>query len=386
MRRTTTIRAFGAATASLFAVATALGAATPPLDIMHGIFERFSQLLPLVLDDERFLEDETQAEITRLLGELVEASDQLEGHAEGRDADFRYHADSLAGELTEAYRRQQDSRPEEARFFVVTTTQSCISCHTRLPKARDYPLADKLTHSSAIESLEADERALFQIATRSFGEALTSFEQFLLDPATDVRRVTMSDALDHYLTTAIRVERDMPRARNFLRRLAKRPGTSEPFRETLAGWTADLDGYAPSLAAVPDLASARAIIEKPSETGPRAALVRDLVASSLLLRLIDGESADEATRAEAYYWLGVAGDRHAIALWRPETATHFERAIRLAPAAEHSELALDRLRSHWTFMYGGSGGTHLPRSAAETLEELEQIIEEAAKSKALPPK
>ena len=372
MIRTTAARS----AVAFICLAAAAAASTPTRDTMHKIFDRMAELLPLVLDDEHFLEDATQARFGELLGELVQTSDALIEHAADRDADFRYHAEELTNDFREARQRQEHGRPEEARFFVITATQSCVGCHSRLPKARNFPLAHELTSKAPIQSLDAAERALFHIATRAFDSALTELETFLLDPATDSRLIEMSDSLDHYLTTAIRVERDVPRTRRFLASLSEREGLGQEFRGLLRGWSSDLESHAETLVGPADFDAARAIVDLP-EAGPtRAALARDLVASSLLHRIIDAGSAEAARRAEAYYWLGVVGDRHATTFWRPETAVHLERAIRLAPDSAYAEIALDRLKSHWEFMYGGSQGSHLPRSAWETLGELKRIVEE----------
>ncbi|MCA9509553.1 MAG: hypothetical protein KC560_02535 [Myxococcales bacterium] len=364
----------------------ALVAAATPRATMHRIFDRFAELLPLVLDDEHFLDETSQARIGTLLGELDDVSEALEAHAAQRDADFQYHAGGLSNDLREARRRFDRGAPEEARFFVVTATQYCVACHSRVPKARNFPLASRLTHEAAIQSLDGDERALFHVATRSFGTALDEFEGFLLDPGTDPRRISIGDTIYHYLTIAIRVERDPARAARTLAQLAERSDLGDEFQQVVAAWRADLATYGPSVATPPSLARARELASAGEAEGAaaRTGLVRDLVASSDLLQIIDRDAAPADERAEAYYWLGVIGDRHAFAFWHPETATHLERAVRLAPGGPHAQDALARLEEHWRFVYGGSGGLHLPREANATLEELRHLVAEA-KASAAPP-
>lgn len=372
-------RSLARAAIGVAAAAVLVGAAAPRAT-MHRIFDRFAELLPLVLDDDRFLEPASQKRVGELLRELEDASEALDAHASQRDADFQYHALGLSSDLHEAKRRFETGAPEEARFFVITATQYCVACHSRVPKARNFPLAAKLTHESAIQSLDAEERALFQIATRSFGSALGELETFLLDPATDPRRISVGDAIYHYLTIALRVERDPIRAERTLAELAKRSDLDASFLSAVETWRSDLAELGSTLATTPALDRARALAAAGDDKGraARASLARDLIASSDLLQIIDRGDVAGNERAEAYYWLGVIGDRHAFAFWHPETATHLERAIRLAPGGEHASDALARLEEHWQFVYGGSGGLHLPREAKATLDELRALVAEAA--------
>ena len=363
-----------AAVALAAAVAHSAAGEAEPRNVMHDIFDAFAQLLPIALDDDRYLEEETQRKMGELLDGLIAASDGLSEHAGERDADFQYHAEALAADVVEAHERHERGLPEEARFFVITATQNCVSCHTRLPKARDFPLAPRLTKSSAISTLDGAERALFRVATRSFDEALDEFEAFLLDPGTHPLRVAQSDTLEQYLVTALRVQRDPERASRFLGQLRRRDDVPEAFHAMVELWRTDLATYASALVGEPDLAFARAIVTGAPPAETRDALARDIVASSILLRWIDARKDDARARSEAYYWLGVIGDRHSISFWRPETAVHLERAIRLAPDAPYAELALERLRSHWHFHYGGSSGSHLTAEHMHTLDLLRDLI------------
>lgn len=85
-----------ARTAVGVAAAAVLVGAAAPRATMHRIFDRFAELLPLVLDDDRFLEPASQKRVGELLRELEDASEALDAHASHRDADFQYHALGLS--------------------------------------------------------------------------------------------------------------------------------------------------------------------------------------------------------------------------------------------------------------------------------------------------
>ena len=356
--------------------------ASQPRAIMHRVFNALGRLLPLSLDEEAFGSPARRAEIERWLDVLASASEDLDEHGRRRDAGFRNLSRSLASDIDEIRYRYQIGRREEARYFLTEATKNCVACHSRLPRARDFPLADRLIEEVNLHEMSPDERARILVATRQFEKALATWERHFADKAVRPMELDIAGSLLDYLTIALRVVQAPVRARNTLETLALRDDVPRYLDRHIATWVEDLKHFEATPQTQPTLARARELlgVRQDSEIQPfgRKRLVADLLASSVLLRLIDSKEPSDSEIAEAFFLLGVSEVRSIDGFWVPQAEFHFEASIRTDPTGVRAHDAYLLLEELILVGYGGSSGLHLPVDVWSNLKELERIVDRAA--------
>jgi tetratricopeptide (TPR) repeat protein len=377
--------------------ATAVGAADSPAApeprvSMHRVFDALSDLLPLSLDSKRFKAAENQAEIARAIGMLGGAVRAIEHHGELRDPGFRFLSRSLGADVEEIRQRYNWGRLDEARFFVLEATRNCVACHSRLPSAREFPLGEKLLSRVDLEAVSHHERGQLYVATRQFDRALANWEELFASQELTPSQLHLGGYLRDYLTVAIRVQGDLPRARKTLEKLAEQPNLPPYLALRIETWIRDLKTFESERLATTDLARARALVNRvptARQVPDDAALtVSDLLASSMLLGYIDSAqrrgSSDPAV-AEAFYLLGVVEARGVDSYWVPQAEFHLEAAIRLDPHGPMAQQAFSLLEQSMEIGYGGTSPDTLPADLWTKLTELRKLSgEEPAQPGARP--
>jgi len=351
---------------------------TEPRPAMHQIFEAIAVLLPASLDEHGFEDPLHRDEIAEQLRVLEGSVDQLEAHAAGEDAGFRYLSRSLSRDVADLTWQFEHGQLDAARYQLIGVTQNCVACHSRLPRARDFPLADRLVGRVEISSLDRVERARLQVAVRRFDGALADWEAYFADRSVPPERFDVSGDLVEYLTVAIRVQRDPDRARRGLDVVAARPDVPAYLRRHVEAWTASLGPLRDEVKAEPSLARARRLVAQANDLSlfpaGRERLVYDLVASSVLHRTIAAAPAGDTSVAEAYYLLGVIEARSVDSWWVPQTELHLEAAIRADPHGPYAQQAYAMLEEYIVMGYGGLSRDLLPADVAAQLAELRGLI------------
>lgn len=179
-----------------------------------------------------------------------------------------------------------------------------------------------------------------------------------------------------YLTTAVRVTRDLERIGPTLQALEARPDVWSQFRTDLGVWRTTIDR---AIRRPPEvsLAAARALIEEgrslarlPSD---RTGRMHALLASRVLFDWLAAHGDDEPEAPEAYYELGVAELAIGRDYWHSKSGLHLERAIRLAPHTATAHAAFARLEQEIIFGFTGSSGTHVPADERARLDSLQTL-------------
>jgi tetratricopeptide (TPR) repeat protein len=344
---------------------------------MRDIFESIRVLLPLSVRADAFAAPENRATIERALVALEQNAGALTAHGRSDDPARRHLGGSLSTDAGQALLLYRSGQFEEAAFQVQQTTENCVACHTKQRAAGNTPVARHFVDESALRNLPLAERARLEVATRQFDEAARSYEKLLATPK--IHAGDLLGPLVDYLTLMVRVEDDYGRARKTLDRFAKRPDLWRHLRSDVEQWSRALQELAPYRDRTPDLASARALIDRAREleTVPadRAGWVHYLAASSLLQRFLALPPPTTRDAAEAYYLLGLCethvGDRQ----WVSQAGLYLESAIRLAPKEPFAAEAYLLLEEDTLVGYTGSGGPNLPDSVAKHLEELRALVD-----------
>jgi tetratricopeptide (TPR) repeat protein len=359
---------------------------------MHRVFDALADLLPLSLDSARFKAPENQAEIARAIGMLAGAVLAVEHHGERRDPGFRFLSRSLAADIEEIRQRYHWGRLDEARFFVLEATRNCVACHSRLPSAREFPLADKLLSRIDLEAVSHHERGQIYIATRQFDRALANWEELFASQELTPSQLHLGGYLRDYLTVALRVQGDLPRARKTLEKLSAQLDLPPYLALRIETWIRDLETLEAEPRNSRDLARARALVNRVPTTqqvpDDAALTISDLLASSMLLGYIDSAQqwgTSDASVAEAFYLLGVVEARGVDAYWVPQAEFHLEAAIRMDPQGPMAQRAFSLLEQSMAIGYGGTSPDVLPADLWTKLEELRKLARrESVEPGALP--
>lgn len=361
------------------AVLAGAAAAAEPRTTMDQLFEALAYLLPAALDEQRFGDPAEAEAIRERLETLAASTDRLEAHARKRDLGFRFLSRSLAADVQEIRDRWSEGRTEEARYYLVQLTQNCVACHSRVPSAREFPLAEKLTARKEVAALSPRERAQLLVAVRRFDEALSVWEARFRDPRVSPVEMDIGGDFVDYLTVAIRVRRDAPRASRTFAKLAARPDVPRYLQFHLRSWIRALDELSPELSAEPSLARGRALVERASRASEfpagRERLVTDLVASSVLLRAIEAAPGPDPALAEAYYHLGVIEARSGDSYWVPQAEFHLEAAVRTDPRGPYAERAYALLEEYLLLGFGASTDADLAPRVRTLLAELRALLD-----------
>ena len=357
-------------------------------ETMHQVFEALSQLLPVSLDEQRFQSPAEKPKIEAWLATLAAAAGDVERHTGARDPGFGQISRSLARDVAEIRQRYALGRYPEAQFYVSQLTENCVACHARLPKARDFPIAQKLTNDPAVKALEPRERARLFVATRQFDQALALWESRFADRSIPPAELDLDGEILSYLVVCIRVERDLARPRTALEKLAARPDVPRYLGMDLRAWLAQLAELAGAGKAEPTIALARqqlergrALSEFPAD---RVSLIYDLSASSLLHRLIARHKSSKGELAEAYYLLGAIDARLDQGVWVSETEQHLESSIRTDPGGPFAEKAYAVLEEYTVLAYGGASGETVPADVETRLDGLRKLVDSSKPGRAKP--
>jgi len=344
--------------------------------LMRKIFASIAVALPLSVEPAEFRDPANRAIIAAALGELAASAEQLERHA-GRGAG-EYLARSIAHDARDVERAYTAEQFGRAAFLVQQITEDCIGCHTRLPDDVDSPVAKGFVDETLFAELPLEPRASLQMATRRFDDARLTLEQLL---ASDEHAALLLNALTDYLVVNLRVKRDFERPVAVLEAFATRDDAWPTLRRAVRAWAAALPELAPVVAAEPDLATARRILEQGKALSPverdHMPLVHWVAASSVLERFIERGGAEPAELGEAYYLLGLIEARIGRQYWVTPAPFLLESSIRLAPGEDFAEEAYAILETELLAAWEGTETEELPPEDAERLRELRDLIDGA---------
>jgi hypothetical protein len=357
---------------------------------MHRVFDVMQHLLPFALSEQALSDPAQLADAQRWIEALVRETKALQHHHAAPPEGFEHLSRALADDARSLERRFSRGDLLEAQFYILALTDTCVSCHSRLPKKRDFPLSDGLSSAASEDGLEERARLRLLVATRQFEAALAAWESIFADLERSPNAISSNGYFDDYLTIAIRVQRDPARAHRTLERLARRSSLPRYLREHVEAWNEALAWLALQPDPTPGLPPARRLIARadavrklPSDPRGR---VYDLAASSLLHRLVAESSAPLPTPelGEALYLLGLIEARGPAGRWVSEAEIHLERSIRLAPAEAYAIEAYGLLEEYTMFQYGGASGSPIPQDRVELLQELSDLIDRARPAPAKP--
>jgi tetratricopeptide (TPR) repeat protein len=347
--------------------------------LMVEIVQALRVVIPLSLNGARFGDPANRATLVGALDNLAGNAKRLEAHGSSGELGFAYLSESLARDSLDIRKRFAEGRVDEAQFLLRHLTETCATCHSRLPDDRKHALGKYLTEDQAIAALPREERVQFEIATHQFDRALATYESLFSDPNTSIAELDLSGDLENYLELCLRVQGDPDRAISNLEGLASRrdlPSRLQPHVETWIDALRSLgdasDGDAIELARE----LVKPVLED-SQVSGKSELVRLIAASGLLHRYAASTTEPAERVGEAYYLLGVIESRIGRSFWVSQTEFFLETAIRMGPKQRYADAAFALLEEFLVSGYTGSAGTHVPPDVVQKLEKLDELMTRA---------
>ncbi len=344
---------------------------------MREIFAALGDVLPICLSADRFASPAQRDTVRAGLEKIAARADSLAKHADGAQADFASRGAVLAEDARRAASRFASGRLVDARFVALQLTESCVGCHSRLPSDADAPFAAKLVDDAKLASLSPAERARLSVATRQFDKSLDLYEGVLTSPPSGAGEAARMPDLVEYLIVAVRVKREPERAAKLLEKLEKRSATPPDIRRELGGWLAQLRSEGKVVRETPSLTRARALVESGKRARPytysKAGLIDDLLASSILHRLLEDPLQTKPDRAETYYLLGLTDANVRASPWLSEAGWYLASAIRTAPHSQTAARAFEAYEDMTVLEWTGSAGTEIPADVTRELDRLRAL-------------
>ena len=352
-------------------------------DTMREIYAALCEILPRCLSSERFAAPGEREIVRAELEKIAARADSLARHTGATRADFASRGAILAEDARRAAARFASGRFVDAQFVALHLTESCVGCHSRLPSDKDAPFAAKLIDDAKTAGLSPVARARLAVATRQFDSALELYEGAFTGPPPSAGEAVRTPDLVEYLIVAVRVKRDPERAANLLEKLEKRPETPADMRRDLKSWLASLRTDGKAVRETPSLQRARGLVEEGKRarayTYSRAGLINDLLASSMLHRLVEDPTLPTPDRAEAYYLLGITDATVRSSPWLSDAAWYLATAIQTAPHSATAHRAFDAYEDMTILEWSGSAGTEIPPDVAADLDRLRALAAPAPK-------
>jgi hypothetical protein len=355
---------------------TKTGAAdTETKSVMREIFNGIRVALPLSVERAAFRDPQNRAEIAGALDTLARNAALLEQHARSEDAQLQFLARSVARDANEVQQSFEAGRHDRAAFTLRQIVENCVVCHTRLPASEDSPFTAGFVDRGVMESLPLEPRATLLTATRRFDAALDALEALLLDPLP--HPAVMLGPLTDYLVISIRVKGDFERPVVVLEKFAQREDLWPSLRKDVEQWARALPGLRDRAEFALRVSDARALVEEAEEsadsTDGQSGLLRSIVASRVLERIIATRRVRDVELGRAYFELGMLEARIGRNYWVTRAPFLLEESIRIAPDQSFAQEALALLERELLAAYEGSNVEELPEEERARLAELRAL-------------
>lgn len=340
---------------------------------MQRVYEAFRQLQPYLYRREAFLDAKNEATIAHLLAALESGfhRDGFPGSSAAAEPGFATTLQVLNEMLDDARARFTEGRKSYALWRLKTSSNYCVSCHTRFEVGVDF-----FDATASLPGLDKFEQGEFFLATRQFERAAQAFLNAAASPTERFQRI---DALRKWLIIYVRVHPDPAAALRELRRLESRMTFTEYEKQEVAGWIESLKRWQAEKPWQGSLVEQAEQLIRQAQEGGEPLLTRDgtvelLRATALLHRVVDGSAAASGqSLAHVLYLLGLAYAELPLYFVNELPELFLERAIREAPNSHDAREAYNLLRDLLVVGYTGSGGTQIPEDVGAQLSELHDL-------------
>lgn len=353
----------------------------PIREEMSGLFMVTSEILPLVLDKQKF-ESKKNAKIIRAqmlkLKALSEKMASKSKRFEDSDPSIRFVSERFAEDINYAIDIWDKGGTDVTRGVLRNVTDYCITCHTRTSKGAHFNSAYL---PKGFASMPLLSRAEYLAATRQFDEALKLYEHILSDrPLAQLNPGAWAESVRKTLAISVRVKDSPHLALEMISRVQDSPESVLPamtaeiaeWRVAAKAWIAEK----PKALENDDAKRAEASrLLKEAEIAERkvkgAGLIQNLRASAILHELLSRTQGGEGYQELLFMAGNMANSLKGLNLWTMQDA-YFERCIRIDPNSSLAKKCYDNYESSLLRSYGASSKANLPEFIQNRLDLVKQ--------------
>lgn len=321
---------------------------------MREISQSFSTLLKYAYSGNAFLDPQNKDVIEAETKRLSTLADRIHQNGKGlqfdKDPVLKYVTRDFSRDMSIAYIEFKGGHPEFSRSVIRSTSNYCISCHTR----NDQGIKDNLGFlETDLSGFGGIEKADYFAAIRQFPQALEVYDTVLTDTKfAESNQREWSTGMKKSLAIAVRVKRSPPLALELISRVFDAHAVPLSLREAALTWRVAVKEWRDGekvLTVKNQIKEARSLVAKAqnaiSQTwNSDAGLVYYLRASTLLHDLLRQQKG-MSDFSEVLYLSGLAAEGlKEINLWTFDEI-YYESCIRYRPHSENAKKCFARLET-----------------------------------------
>jgi hypothetical protein len=339
---------------------------------MSVVYRAFMDLQPFLSNRDKFSDPANEQRISELLKTLTSKFNEIDSLHRGpaTEPGFESTLTALNDMLADAKNRFAEGKKGYALWRLKTTSNYCISCHTRHEVEMSF-----YDSSDSIEKMEPIERGELYLASRQFEKAKRTFLDVVYDQKDPNGR--RMEALREWLVIEVRVSPDPREALTELEKIKKKVALAPYEADEIQEWIISLRRWENEGPLVVDkLAKAENLVRQglggPDPLRGRKGTVELLRATALLHSLKEDKIAPEK-RAKVLYLLGLAYSELPFFFADELPELFLESCIREFPGTETAQRAFSLYKEIVTLGFTGSGGVRVPDDIEAELTELRNL-------------
>jgi hypothetical protein len=349
---------------------------------MREMRDTLSRLILNLSSDERFESSANRAAIDRDAERLAKIAHELKPAHSGKDPGVQILAGVFAEEADRAVQTLKRGSRGYGRTLVRSMTGYCVACHTR-DGSGPY-IQGSVVDEKQLAKLRPLERADLHTALRQFDRGFEEYQRIASDAAFAAGRPFEWElAVRSGLALSIRTFNDPDKALGFAERVIATPKAPGYFKEQAVQWKKDIAAWKEEASSTPKTDEGRyaQAVKLMAEALSAQKYPADRSVDVRFLRA--GAAAHEALSAapngpHAADALFLAGLSYEVLRNQAPTDLHeffYAACIKRAPHTETARRCFHHYEQSVFFGFTGSGGTNVPDTVRDRLNELNDLAQ-----------
>ncbi|MFZ4713193.1 MAG: hypothetical protein ACOYL6_05765 [Bacteriovoracaceae bacterium] len=342
---------------------------------MNQISGELDQLLPFLIDSQKFSDSKNEKEVKGHLSKLVELFKGIKKHPVISSTGFSLSRDQIETQLQETSDAFSSNHKDFARHKLNSTLGLCISCHTQMPSGDKLKLFKNIDVEKNITS--TFEKGEFYFITREFPKAMENYDRYINQFSAKDDRKVLETVLNHKLTYFTRIQRQKAdlAVKSFEENMLNKE-LPETIKIQIKAWIKDLkkkvmkaDGKEITETEMKKYLSQ---VTKNNEDGPRISLysnkeAMDLKISGILFEYLNNNPQSKLV-PEILYNLAVIDKRMNFNIFYSMGDLYLKECMDKYPDAPIAKFCYQEYEDEKILSYTGSAGTSLPSDVKKELE------------------
>lgn len=347
---------------------------------MHKLFSKIQELVPYVVDEEKFNDPKNEKFIADSLKEMKKLAKDASHAEELKTTTFKISRKVLEDHFADIERVFKVGNKNFARWELGSTVPLCMSCHTQAPSAsRNWDVVD-ITRGN----LNDYQKAELLFMGRDFDDALNYYDVVISGyPDNKIPVNQVEKSLERKVVIFSRVKRDFTGGVKSLEKSLKNKKLPEAFVKNVNAWIGlfriqnkngfpnpkksndrDIQKYVQKelkRGLWDDMTDAR------NTTNPR--LVKNLTVSGVLYEYLNTHP-ETKIKPDILLWLAMCDRKFQETLFYSLADMYLKECINEFPTHPTAKKCFDEYKDNTIISYSGSGGVNLPDDVKKELKDL----------------